>query len=76
MVFGSDIILAEFAVKGSALEEVVKFHFFQTSWRTQALFVARGDVTGRRLALSFRFGAFKDDNLAWHDSFGGGRILP
>lgn len=76
IVFGSDIILAEFAVKGSALEEVVKLHFFKTTWRTQALFVARRDVTGRRLALGFRFGAFKDYNLAWHDSFGGGRILP
>lgn len=63
-------------MKSSALKEVVELHFFKTTWRTQALFVARGDVTGRRLALGFRFGAFKYDNLAWHDSFGGGRILP
>lgn len=62
-------------MKGSALEEVIEFHFFKASGSAQALFVARGDVTGRRLALSFRFGAFKDNNLAWHDSFGGGRIL-
>lgn len=63
-------------MKGSALEEVIEFHFLKAPRGAQALFVARGDVTGRRLALGFRFGAFKDNNLAWHDSFGGGRILP
>ena len=73
MVFGSDMILAEFAVKGSALEEVIEFHFLQTAWGAQAFLVTCGHVTGRRLALGFRFGAFKNDNLAGHGSFSGRR---
>jgi hypothetical protein len=45
-VLGSDMgKSAEFAVKGAALEEVIEFHFFKTTWRTEALLVARGDVT-------------------------------
>ena len=37
--------LAEFAVKGAALEEVIEFHFLQTAWGTEALLVTGGDVT-------------------------------
>jgi len=58
------MVLAEFAVKGSALEEVVEFHFFKTAWSEQAFLVTGGYVTGRWFALGFRFGAFKDDDLA------------
>jgi len=58
--------LAKFAVKGATLKEVIEFHFFETTGCTQALFVARCDVTGRRLALSLGFGAFKNNNVAWH----------
>lgn len=58
--------LAKFAVKGTALEEVVELHFLQTARSAQTLFVARGDVTGRRLALGLGLGAFKDDDIAWH----------
>jgi hypothetical protein len=61
-------------VKGSALEEMIEFHFLQATWSTKAFLVTRGDVTGSRLALGFRFGAFKNDDLAWHDMFGGGAI--
>jgi hypothetical protein len=50
--------LAEFAVKGAAFEEVIEFHFLQTTWCAETLFVTRGDVARSRLALSFRFGAF------------------
>jgi hypothetical protein len=64
MVFGSDIKLAEFAVKGSALEEVVELHFLKATRGTEAFLVTRGDVTGGGFALGFRFGAFKDDDLA------------
>jgi hypothetical protein len=60
-------VLAEFAVKGAALEEVVELHFLETARSAEALFVTRGDVTGSWDALGFRFGAFKDDNLAWHE---------
>ena len=58
IVFGSDIILAEFAVKGTAPEEVVEFHFFKAAWSIQAFLVTCGHVTGSRFALGFRFGAF------------------
>ena len=68
--------LAEFAVKGSAFQEVVKLHFLQAAWSAEAFLVTCGYVTGSRFALGFRFGAFKDNDLAWHDSVVGRRILP
>jgi hypothetical protein len=37
--------LAEFAVKGAALEEVIEFHFFKTTGSAEALLIACGDVT-------------------------------
>ena len=45
-------------MKGAALEEVIEFHFLQTARGAEALLVTRGDVTGSRFALGFRFGAF------------------
>ena len=39
------LVLAEFAVKGAALEEVIELHFLKATWSTKALFVTRGDVT-------------------------------
>jgi hypothetical protein len=36
--------LAEFAVKGTALEEVIEFHFLETARGAEALFVTRGYV--------------------------------
>jgi len=38
-------LLAEFAVKGPALEEVIEFHFLETARGAEALFVTGGDVT-------------------------------
>lgn len=38
-------LLAEFAVKGTAFEEVIEFHFLKTTWCAEALFITRGDVT-------------------------------
>ena len=38
-------VLAEFAVKGAALEEVIEFHFLETARCEEALFVTGGDVT-------------------------------
>jgi hypothetical protein len=67
--------LAEFAVKGAALQEVIEFHFLQTARSAQALLVARGDVTGRRNTFRFRFGAFKDDDIAWHGKSSGTRTM-
>ena len=39
------LVLAKFAVKGAALEEVIEFHFLEATWSTEALFVTCGDVT-------------------------------
>lgn len=61
-------------MKGSALKEMIKFHFLQATWSKKAFLVTCGDVTGSRLALGFRFGAFKNDDLAWHDVFSGRAI--
>ena len=58
--------LAEFAVKSAALEEVIELHFFKTTRSAQTFLVARGDVAGRRNTFGFRFGAFEDDDIAWH----------
>ena len=51
-VFGSDMMRwvrretsAKFAVEGAALEEMIELHFLQTARSTEALLVARGDVT-------------------------------
>ena len=63
-------------MKGAALEEVVEFHFLQTARGAETLLVTGSDVTGSRLALGFRFGAFKDDDIAWHEwNFGGGMLV-
>ena len=62
-------------MKGSALKEMIEFHFLKTAWGSKALLVTRGYVTGSWFALGFRFGAFKYNDLAWHGSFSGGRIL-
>ena len=62
-------------MKGALLKKVIEFHFFETTRSTQALFVARGDVTGRRFALSLGFGAFKNNNVAWHGKKLGRRNL-
>lgn len=61
-------------MKGSAFKEMIEFHFLQAAWSTKAFLVTCGHVTGSRFALSFRFGAFKNDDLAWHVIFGGGAI--
>jgi hypothetical protein len=37
--------LAELAVKGAALEEVIELHFLETTRGAKALFITRGDVT-------------------------------
>jgi len=38
-------VLAEFAVKGPALEEVIEFDFLETAGGAEALLVTGGDVT-------------------------------
>lgn len=54
-------------MKRAALEEVVELHLLKTARGTKAFLVARGDVTGGGHTLSLGFGAFEDDDIAWHD---------
>ena len=63
------IRLAHFAVKSAALQERIILNLFQTVRRTQALFVTRGDVAGRRLSFGFGLGAFEDDDVSRHDEY-------
>ena len=58
--------LAEFTVKRPALEIIVELHLLQATRRPQALFVTGGRVAGWLLALRFRFGALKNDDIARH----------
>ena len=62
-------------MKGAALEEMIEFHFLQAAWRTEALLVTGRYVTRGWLALGFRFGAFKNDDIAWHELELGGRLI-
>ena len=58
--------LAEFAMKRPALEIMVEFYLLQTTRCPQTLLVAGRHVTGWLLALSLRFGAFENDDIAGH----------
>lgn len=53
-------------MKSSALKEWIEFLLFETTRSVETLFVASGDVAGRRLTFCFRFGAFEDNDIAWH----------
>lgn len=53
-------------MKSSALKEWIEFHLFETTRSAETLFVAGGDVTGRWFTFRFRFGAFEDNDIAWH----------
>lgn len=70
--------LAKLAMKCAALKEGVEFHFLQTTWSAQTFLVARCYVAGSWFALSFGFGAFENDDVAWHGALFlmcGGRSL-
>jgi len=60
------IALLGLAVEGVALEVGIVLLFFKAARRAEALFVAGGDIPGDRLAFGNRFGAFEDDDVAWH----------
>lgn len=61
-----DRSLAEFTMKRPALEIMVEFYLLQTTRCPQTLLVAGRHVTGWLLALSLRFGAFENDDIAGH----------
>jgi len=50
--------LAEFAVKGAALESRIEFDLLKAARGAEALFVTRGNVAGRRNALCSGLSAF------------------
>ena len=54
-------------MKRTALQERIVLNLFQAAGSTQAFFIARGDVAGRRLSFGFGLGAFEDDDVSWHD---------
>ena len=58
--------LAEFAMKRPALEIMVEFYLLETTRCPQTLLVTGRHVAGWLLALSLRFGAFEDDDIAGH----------
>ena len=53
-------------MKSAALEEGIEFHLFETTRGAQALFVTGGHVAGGRFPFRFGFGAFENDDVAWH----------
>ncbi len=70
--------LAKLAMKSAAFQERIEFNFLQTSRSAQTFLVARCYVAGSWFALSFGFGAFENDDVAWHGALFlmcGGRSL-
>jgi len=53
-------------VESVALEIRVVLLLLETARGVEALLVTGGDVTGDGLAFGNRFGALKDDDVAWH----------
>ena len=50
-------------MKRAALQERIVLNLFQAAGSTQAFFITRGDVAGRRLSFGFSLGAFEDENV-------------
>jgi hypothetical protein len=55
-------------MKGAALQERIVFFLFQSTWRVEALFVTRGDITRSRFAFSLRLRALNSNDIPRHDS--------
>ena len=53
-------------MKSTALKERIEFHLFETTRSTETLFVAGGHVAGGRFPFRFGFGAFENNDVAWH----------
>lgn len=58
--------LTGFAVKSVPLQKGIIFLFFETVWRTRALFVSRAHITRDGLAEAFGFSAFESDDFLRH----------
>jgi hypothetical protein len=55
-------------MKSAALQERIVFLLLQSTWRVQALFVTRGNITRSRLAFRFRLRALNGNDIPRHDS--------
>jgi hypothetical protein len=55
-------------MKRAAFQERIVFFLFQSTWRVEALFVTRGDITRRRFAFRFRLRALNSNDIPRHDS--------
>ena len=54
------------AMEGVTLEIRIVLLLLKTARGIEALLVAGRDVTGNGFAFGNRFGAFEDDDVAWH----------
>jgi hypothetical protein len=55
-------------MKGTAFQERIVFFLFQSTWRVEALFVTRGDITRSRFAFRFRLRTLNSNDIPRHDS--------
>ena len=55
-------------MKGAAFQERIVFFLFQPTWRVEALFVTRGDITRSGLTFRFRLRALNSNDVPRHDS--------
>ena len=53
-------------MKRAAAQMVIEFRLLQSARSTEAFLVARGDVSGGRLALRACFRAFQNDDISRH----------
>lgn len=59
--------LPHLAMKSTASKKRIVFDFLQTPRGPEAFLIAGRIVTRGRTTFRFRFGALKDDDIAWHD---------
>ena len=57
----------------SPFQVMIELYFLKPSRSPQTFLVPGSRVAGRRLALRLRFGAFENDDIAWHGRAKGGK---
>jgi hypothetical protein len=55
-------------MKSAALQERIVFFLFQSTWRVEAFFVTRGDITRSRFAFRFRLRALNSNDVPGHEN--------
>lgn len=61
-----DQSLTKFAMERSPFQVMIELYFLEPSRSPQTFLVPGSRVAGRRFALRLRFGAFENDDIAWH----------